>query len=467
MLRVVKRPASQSLELFIVKILNIVGLWITLGAVLSAAEYHVAPDGCNDSRGSAESPWATLTHAMKHVSPGDLILVHGGVYRDPVLIDGSMGAVSGTSGNPITITAAPGETPRIFFSASFAQADLWHAHGDQLWATAPGSIPAYDVGTIWHDDQAADKKSAIGELAEDWDFWFDAANECVVVYASTNPATQSKVLEIPLGEEFEHAIQFRDVAHITLSGLTVKYPNSHGIQFSNSNNITIRDCDISHGGGAYIWGNVIRYGNGVELYNGGHHITVEQCRISWFWDTGITNQGNEGDQSHITYRNNTIFNTKCGLEHWVTGPANVSDVLYEGNTVMDSGDNWAQNMQNVWGAVRLMRRHPNGVGAEIPNTGKVERFVVRNNTFVRCGSLAGAQTGVAQPFEEHPTVRLIGGPYIVRDNVLRDGRSVGIFADHGFSGEITGNSIEGNTGQAIVLRDISEDAIIKNNPVRP
>lgn len=434
---------------------------------MSAGEFHVDPSGDNEANGSSDAPWATLTHAMTQVGPGDTVIVSGGVYRDPVLMDGAEGTASGEPGAPITISAAPGERPRFFFSRSFTEESQWKLIGGSLWATAPDSVRAYDVGTIWHDERAARKKSALAGLAETWDFWFDTKVGRVVVFAPANPASLARVIEVPLGHRFQHTFQFRDVAHIVLEGVTIKYPNAHGIQLSRSSHITIRDCDISHGGGALIWDDGTRYGNGVELYGEGSHITVEDCRISWFWDTGITNQGHEGDQSHIVYRNNHISNTKCGLEHWATGPANVRDVIYEGNTITDTGDNWAENMQNVWGAVRLMRSHPNGVDADKPNTGVIERFIVQNNTFLRCGSVNGAQTGPAVPFEEHPTIRLIGGPYIVRDNVIREGRSVGIFASQGFRGEITGNIIEKNAGKAIVLRDVSPAAMVENNLVRP
>jgi len=289
----------------------------------------------------------------------------------------------------------------------------------------------------------------------------------VTVWAPANPATLARRIEIPIGQWMQHIVQLRNVSHMVIEDLTIKYSNTHGIQMTEVHDVMVRNCRISHVGGAWIWADHTRFGNGVELWCDGQDITVENCAIAWCFDTGITNQGDKGEQARIVIRNNRITHTKCGLEHWATGSANVRDVLYEGNTITDSGDNWAHNLQNVWGAIRLMRHHPNNVGAGQPNTGTVERFVVRGNTIERCGSLEGAQQGAAQPFAEHPSIRIIGGNFLVTDNIIRDGRSAGIFASSGFAGTIRGNTITGGVGPALQLKDVSPLAVVEGNSIDP
>ncbi len=77
--------------------------WALAAAAAAAADYHVAPNGDDDNPGSQQLPWATLQHAVESVTPGDRILVHAGAY------DGARIEISGTSGAPITLMAAPGE----------------------------------------------------------------------------------------------------------------------------------------------------------------------------------------------------------------------------------------------------------------------------------------------------------------------------------------------------------------------
>jgi hypothetical protein len=430
-----------------------------------AADLCVAPDGRDTNAGTVAEPFATIPRAMRQAKPGDTVFVRGGIYRHHIGLNARDGCASGEPGRPITIRAFPGEEPIFQLSRAFTDPDDWQPAGAHLWVTARGSVTGYDVGCVWHDDQASEKQWSRSGVRAPWDFWFDPTNLCVTVYLESNPAETAQRIEIPVGKQWQHTFQLRGVAHLILDGLTVKYPNTHGIQMSGTHHITVRNCRISHGGGAWIWEDRTRYGNGIELFGEGHDILVEHNTVSHFFDTAITHQGNMGDQSNIIVRNNHISHTKCGLEHWATGPANVRDILYEGNTITDSGDNWANNLQNVWGAIRLMRSHPNAKGAEVPNTGSIERFVVRHNTILRCGSKTGGQQGSPKPFDEHPGIRIIGGPFLVQNNVIRDGHSMGLFASANFHGSITGNTITGCAGSGLVLRGLSPEATVEGNTV--
>lgn len=437
------------------------------GAVACAADYFVAVDGSDLAKGTREAPWATVTHAFTRVVPGDTVMLRGGIYRQQILLDGKTGTASGILGQPITLRSAPGEQASIYLSRPFNRPEDWQPAGQDLWTTAPGSVTGYDVGCVWHDDLPSEKKWTRAEVKSAWDFWFDPGKKQVIVCAPANPATLARQIEIPVGQWMQHIVQLRNVSHLVIADLTIKYSNTHGIQMNQVHHLIVRNCRISHVGGAWIWEDHTRYGNAVELWCDGQDILVEDCDISWAYDTGITNQGDAGNQALIVYRNNRIAHTKCGIEHWATGPANVRDVLYEGNTITDSGDNWARNLQNVWGAIRLMRHHPNNVGADRPNTGTVENFVVRGNTIIRCGSAEGAQQGEPRPFREHPSIRIIGGDFRVENNVIRDGRSAGIFASRGFAGTIRGNSITNCVGPGLLLEEVSPRAVIEDNRIEP
>jgi hypothetical protein len=62
----------------------------------------------DDNPGSREKPFKTISAAASRVKAGDKVVVHGGDYREVVII-----ASSGTAQAPIIFEAAPGETPVI------------------------------------------------------------------------------------------------------------------------------------------------------------------------------------------------------------------------------------------------------------------------------------------------------------------------------------------------------------------
>jgi serralysin len=70
------------------------------------AIYYVATDGSNFGDGSTDSPWRTITYAMRsNLQPGDEVVVRSGTYHEAVVI-----TKDGTADNYITVRAdVPGE----------------------------------------------------------------------------------------------------------------------------------------------------------------------------------------------------------------------------------------------------------------------------------------------------------------------------------------------------------------------
>ena len=78
--------------------------------------HHVAPDGDDDSPGSAEAPWQTIQHAADAAQPGDTVCVGSGTYSEEVTF-----SRSGASDAAITFAAASGETVTVEGSLTLAQ----------------------------------------------------------------------------------------------------------------------------------------------------------------------------------------------------------------------------------------------------------------------------------------------------------------------------------------------------------
>ena len=70
------------------------------------ADYYVATDGSDVNDGRApETAFRTISHAAKHVGPGDTVRIREGTYNEKVAL-----TQSGTSDDPIVFEAFPGET---------------------------------------------------------------------------------------------------------------------------------------------------------------------------------------------------------------------------------------------------------------------------------------------------------------------------------------------------------------------
>lgn len=83
------------------------------GLRMYTGTYHVAMTGSDSNPGTSERPWRTIQHAADALSPGNIVYVHDGVYTESVLI-----SHSGSSGNPITFAAYPGENTALDGSGS-------------------------------------------------------------------------------------------------------------------------------------------------------------------------------------------------------------------------------------------------------------------------------------------------------------------------------------------------------------
>lgn len=69
---------------------------------------YVAPNGNNSWPGTVDQPVQTIQKGVDLAQPGETVFVRAGTYVETVTID-----KSGTAGQPITISAYPGETPVI------------------------------------------------------------------------------------------------------------------------------------------------------------------------------------------------------------------------------------------------------------------------------------------------------------------------------------------------------------------
>ena len=90
----------------------------------SGAEYYVAETGSNTAAGTLEEPWATINYAATRVTPGDIVYVKTGTYRESIRT-----TVSGLPNFPITYRSDVSGGAKIYPPANNTSEVAWDASG--------------------------------------------------------------------------------------------------------------------------------------------------------------------------------------------------------------------------------------------------------------------------------------------------------------------------------------------------
>jgi parallel beta-helix repeat protein len=144
-----------------------------LGGGRSAASggrvWHVATNGRPGAKGGETTPLKTIQQAVDRAEPGDIVLVHPGIYRESVTV-----RQSGTPSDYLQIRAAgpgvllDGAEPRL---EQVDTRDNWRADGKGTYwatlATAPGYVAA-NGGRLYHYGTLEDLRASAAGVAGGW-----------------------------------------------------------------------------------------------------------------------------------------------------------------------------------------------------------------------------------------------------------------------------------------------------------
>jgi hypothetical protein len=304
--------------------------------------YYVSNDGDDSNSGtSISTPWETLSKVNSFdFSPGDVIgFERGGTWR------GQLIPHSGDETASIHYTAyGTGDKPLLLGSIDMNETSDWIDQGGNIWATDSATLSS-DIGNIILDNsEVGIKCSDEADLDAQNEFWYDSDENQVKMYSSANPADLYESIELA---QKEHVVNQTDSSHIIYSNLHLMYGAAHGFGGGNTQNITIKDCEIDFVGGGYLT-ETQRYGNGIELWGNAENILIEGCKISNTYDTGIVNNGSADQyvQRNIRYKNNHIFNCEVGFEIWGNSTSAIMESIYlEDNVFEDSGFGWSADQR--------------------------------------------------------------------------------------------------------------------------
>ncbi len=337
--------------------------------------YYVSPAGDDTHPGtSPELPWRSLEKVNSFpFRPGDVIHFQcGGTWH------GQLVPRSGTAEASITYTAyGTGPKPRLLGSIEKNDPACWQPAGENLWTAGPFPV---DVGNIIFDAGrvCGRKVWTADQVDAPHEFWYDAQGKLVLLYERENPAELFDDIQCALRR---HIINQSGRSYVTYDRLHLAYGAAHGIGGGGTHHITIRNCDLCYIGGGHQFSRKtprgvrhVRYGNGIEFWNGAHDNLVEGCRIWEIYDAGLTNQGSGRNQQYnIVYRRNIVWNCEYSFEYWNRPSDSAThDIYFEENVCYNAGGGWS-HAQRPWPAgVHLMFFH---------NSAATSRFFVRRNVF--------------------------------------------------------------------------------------
>jgi len=122
--------------------------------------YYVSTKGSDSGSGSANSPWKTISKAMKaNLKPGDEVVVKSGTYKEAVIVN-----KDGKAGDYITIRSEvpggakidpPGDKPGIIIIANYVTVDGFEVSGSNAAGITASRVHHVEVtDNIVHDNVA-------------------------------------------------------------------------------------------------------------------------------------------------------------------------------------------------------------------------------------------------------------------------------------------------------------------------
>lgn len=347
--------------------------------------WYISENGDDSASGSTPAEaWKTLQALANHeISYGDAVLLErGGVYRGHIVAES--GVYYGAYGE--------GDKPCIYGSAmNYLQAE-WEYKGDNIWCVETPNTTDIGIVVINHGEKVAFRKKTIDDLKENDNYYYE--NQKVFYYSEKPPVECYNSIEMG---DLGHLLWVRaDFHDITVENITFKYGGSMAIMTSNgSKNITVRNCEIGWIGGCYLPNykdGTVRYGNGIESWNGCDNILVEDCWVYQIYDSGLSHQGNGVFlASNVTYRRNLIeYTSFASIEYWAhdANKNSMENITYEDNVLRFAGYGWGDEQR------------PNIVAYHILSTGNMDHkctnFKISGNVMdlstrglIRCTSKIG------------------------------------------------------------------------------
>ena len=143
-------------------------------------------------------------------------------------------------------------------------------------------------------------------------------------------------------------------SYTIMDDLNIQYTGAHGIAKKDDKieNVYIHNCIVQNIGGSVQNANTFtRYGNGIEFWNQGKNILVENCIMRNTYDAGFTFQGSAVTTGfeNIVARNNIFINCTYPIEVFCRNDTSGDDAIKVGISAGCIENNISINQGRGWG----------------------------------------------------------------------------------------------------------------------
>eukprot|EP01051_Picozoa_sp_SAG22_P000351 SAG22_NODE_8_length_37215_cov_120.960351_19_plen_1710_part_00 len=231
-------------------------------------------------------------------------------------------------------------------------------------------------------------------VKKDGDFHFDRATKLLTVFCTAGPPHMCWPGGIEAALDTTQINMLPGTSHVVVDGLALRYGAAHGVNTVYVTDIVVRKCDIAWVGGGVLsydfrsTGRPVRYGNGIQTWNGAKNVEIYGNRLWQIYDTPLTNQGaactsDNGSTAeaeacamrNISFHHNLAINSgDACVEIWYNDNGTSMDtVRFENNLCANIGN-------GGWSAAQ--RADPAGRGVcFFRNTAHSSNVSLRNNIF--------------------------------------------------------------------------------------
>ncbi len=375
--------ACQILNIPLKKLLVIPFLYTTL--FVSAANYYVRDGGNDMANGRSDgSAWATTdkVNSMRF-GPGDTIFFKcGGTWRITKSTS-SLRCGSGTTRGRVVYTSyGTGSKPLILGSEEENNTSDWLQIRGNLWRNSDPLFTTQVGNIIFNGGNSCGiRTTSPDSLDSQGEFFYDPVKKSVILYSAGNPAAYYTDIEVALTIE-PALIHARNRRFVTIDGFDLRYGARHGIFISGSDNITVKNCNVSFFGGTLP--RSTRLGNAIEMWGSVADIIIEKNYISQSYDSGVTSQymSDSVVVSDITIRNNIFYRNDFHFEWWYMNcTGTISNLYFENNTCIEAGRGWSHSQKTA-------NLHNEDIYISFLHQVKTRNLFIRNNIFSKARNYA-------------------------------------------------------------------------------
>ena len=314
--------------------------------------YYIDPERGCDMNDALSPERAKKQYRSLRLAPGDSVLFRRGTVQRDILQ-----MTEGEKGAPITYGAyGEGEKPRFYGSANITSAEAWVEERPNIWRYT-GEIPGEVCNLIFNGGQSCGNLAwTPEELAKqgDWHYTQIGKNdsreadeimkipEAFYLYSQGNPGEVYKDIECAV---YGQRTLLKGRRWFVAENLSFSYSGVHVYGETKPEHVVIRDCEFRFIGGC-IWSRrqKIRFGNGIECWDGGHDCLIERNLFDNIYDSCVTHQGGEDTEipERIDFLGNTFRN--YGMAAYECRDRIGRDIRFDDNTCIGAGEGFA--MQN-------------------------------------------------------------------------------------------------------------------------